>query len=319
MVGIAREQLRYSVHGGHGWVARTGSLRDEREHVWAAFGASTEHGRLRSVLMHRPGPEIDAVTNVSEALWVASPNAEMARMQHDVLADTYRAHEVAVHYVQDECHAHPNLVFMRDSYAMSPEGAILARPASRVRAGEERVVARALAQLGIPIVLSVYGWGTFEGGDLMMVNENLALIGVGLRTNKVGAGQVEQLLRSIGIAEVVHVPVDEHIIHLDCAYNIVAADVALCHASHRLPAAEAALRRHGFRMVELPELPETALGLALNVVAIQPGLVLMPAGCPETRQMIGAAGVDCCEVEISELMKGGGAVHCVTGVLHRDG
>lgn len=319
MVGTAREQLKYSVHGGHGWVARGGSLRDERAQVWAAFGASSEYGPLQAVLMHRPGPEVDAVTDAAEALWVAPLNPDVAREQHDALAAAYRAHGVAVHYVADEGHAHPNLLFVRDGYAMTPEGAILARPASRVRAGEERIIARTLAQLGIPIVLSVHGRGTFEGGDLILVSEDLALIGVGLRTNAAGASQVEGLLRGIGIAEVVQVPLREDIIHLDCAYAIAAADVALCHARHRLPEADAALRRHGFRLIELPDLPETALGLALNVVALRSGLVLMPAGCPEARRLIAAAGVDCLEVAVGELMKGGGAVHCVTGVLHRDG
>lgn len=319
MTSTARAQLKYSVHGGEGWVPRTGSLRDDRNTVWSAFGASSECGRLRSVLLHRPGPEAEGVTDIAGALWVAPIDAPRAREQHDAMAAAYRAHGVVVHYVEDRSHAYPNMLFVRDSYAMTPEGAILARPASLVRAGEERVIARTLAHLGIPIVLSVYGRGTFEGGDLLIVNENLALIGVGLRTNEAGTCQVEQLLRGVGIAEVVRVPVHEEFIHLDCAYSIVAPQVALCHARHPSSEAETALRRHGFRLVKVPDGPENELGLALNVVALEPGLVMMPSGCPETRGLLAEAGVDYLEVEIDELMKGGGAVHCLTGVLHREG
>jgi N-dimethylarginine dimethylaminohydrolase len=34
--------------------------------------------------------------------------------------------------------------------------------------------------------------------------------------------------------------------------------------------------------------------------------------------MLEGMGVRCVEADISELMKGGGAVHCMTGVLQRD-
>lgn len=318
-MSIARAELKYSVHGGTGWVPRTRTLRDERDQIWAACGASSEFGPLRTVLLHRPGPEIEGVHDIAGALWVAALDAGRAREEHDALAALYEAHGVTVQLVEDRSHAYPNLYFTRDSFAMTPEGAILARPASLVRAGEERVIARTLALLGIPIVLSVYGQGTFEGGDLLLVNENLALIGVGRRTNWVGARQVEQLLRGIGFAEVVLVPISETCIHLDCAYSLLSPSVALCHARHRSPHAEEALRRHGFHIVEASDGPENELGLGLNVVALEPGLVIMPARCPETRRLIASAGVDYLEVELDELMKGGGAVHCVTGVLHREG
>lgn len=318
MVSV-RAVTPYSLHGGAGWAPRATTLRDERDSIWAACGASTEYGRLRAVLLHRPGPETEDVVDVAGALWVEPVDAARAREEHDALAELYRAHGVAVHYVDDTRHAHPNLYFVRDSYAMTPEGAVLARPASQVRAGEERILARTLTQLDIPIVLSVHGAGTFEGGDLLLASEELALIGVGLRTNAAGARQVEQLLRGLGVAEVCHVPVPEDCIHLDCAYSIVAPGLALCHERHHVPAAEEALRRHGFRLIVVPESPENALGLAINLVALEPGLVVMPAGCPETRRRLHDSGVECLEVEISELMKGGGAVHCVTGVLHREG
>ena len=45
----------------------------------------------------------------------------------------------------------PNLMFVADLMFMTPEGAILGRPASTVRTGEERFVARRLAELGIAI------------------------------------------------------------------------------------------------------------------------------------------------------------------------
>jgi N-dimethylarginine dimethylaminohydrolase len=44
------------------------------------------------------------------------------------------------------------LMFVSDLMVITPEGAVLARPASTVRVGEERWVARQLAELGVPIL-----------------------------------------------------------------------------------------------------------------------------------------------------------------------
>jgi len=50
---------------------------------------------------------------------------------------------------------------------MTPDGLILARPVSDVRAGEGRQAARKLVDLGISIVRSISGVGTFEGADAL--------------------------------------------------------------------------------------------------------------------------------------------------------
>ena len=78
---------------------------------------------------------------------------------------------------------------------MTPEGALLARPASTARAGEERRVARRLAELSVPIILSIGGSGTFEGADAMWVGSDTVILGRGLRTNDAGPGQPRSPVR----------------------------------------------------------------------------------------------------------------------------
>ena len=53
------------------------------------------------------------------------------------------------------------------------------RPASTVRAGEERYVAAALGALGVPILMSVHGNGTFEGADAMWAAPDLCFVADG--------------------------------------------------------------------------------------------------------------------------------------------
>lgn len=133
----ALAQAQDAAHGGEGWRSREGTTADELGSIWAACGVSSECGTLGAVLMHRPGAEIDGVVDAASALWHDLLDPARARDQHDRLADLYRAHGVAVHELGEVARDKPNSYFCRDVFAMTPLGAILARPASasRVRHG----------------------------------------------------------------------------------------------------------------------------------------------------------------------------------------
>jgi arginine deiminase len=93
------------------------------------------------------------------------------------------------------------LVFVSGSIFMMPEGAVLARPASTVRAVEKRWVARRLFELGVPILKSVQGRGTLEGDDAAWSDPSIVMPGGGLRTNAEGASQVSVLLLEMNVRE----------------------------------------------------------------------------------------------------------------------
>ena len=44
----------------------------------------------------------------------------------------------------------------------------------------------------------------------------------------------------------------------------------------------------------------------------------MAAGFPETKKFLAASGIRVSEVDVSELRKGWGSLHCMTAVLKRD-
>src|SRR3954452_8081108 len=182
-------------YGGDKWSPRVASFREDIVETWGDWGSGSECGTLRSVLLRRPGPELDAVTDFDAMQMRADLQPEIVRAQHDALADAYRAHDVAVHFVEKGNPAKPNSFFIRDLMLMTPEGAIVTRPASTVRAGEERLVSEALAGAGVPILMTVHGTGTFEGADAIWVDQDLCFVAEGLRTNEDGANQVERMLR----------------------------------------------------------------------------------------------------------------------------
>lgn len=219
-----------AAYGGENWSPRDASLREEltgNAGTWGDWGVSSECGRLRAVLLRRPGAELDEVADFDAAQLRADVRAAIAREQHDALAGAHREHGEDVHFVERTRPDKPNAMFMRDLTLMTPEGAIVARPASTVRAGEERFVAEALAQLGVPILMTVHGRGTFEGADVAWVDRDLCFLADGLRTNREGADQVERMLREIGVREVVRVGLPYGAMHLDGLLGLLDRDLAV--------------------------------------------------------------------------------------------
>jgi arginine deiminase len=61
-------------------------------------GVDSEVGRLRTVLLHRPGPELARLTprNSADLLFDGIPWVERAQHEHDLFADALRSHDVEV-------------------------------------------------------------------------------------------------------------------------------------------------------------------------------------------------------------------------------
>jgi N-dimethylarginine dimethylaminohydrolase len=306
-----------AAYGGTKWSERTATMREDMPLWWGDWGVSSECGTLRAVLLRRPGPELDAIDDVDAMQMRSDLLPEVARQQHDGLVAAYRAHGVDVYLVEHGRIDKPNSLFVRDLMLMTPEGAIVARPASTVRAGEERFVAETLGRLGVPILMTVHGGGTFEGADVSWVDKDLCVLAEGLRTNAEGADQVERMLREIGV-EVVRVGLPYGAMHLDGLLNFLDRDLAVIWPRRTPYKIVQTLRKLGFRFIEVEDEDEAQHCLPMNFVALAPGEVLMPAGGDRLRERYEEAGVTCHPVEIRELIKAGGGIHCLTGLLKRE-
>jgi arginine deiminase len=306
-----------SAYGGPGWSPRTTSLRQEIGTQWGACGVDSEWSALRAVLLHRPGTELAPGGDPDRAQMLGAVDVKRARRQHDALAQAYRDAGVAVHYVDPEETPTANLIFVADLLFLTPEGAIVGRPASTVRAGEERPVASRLARLGIPILRTVRGTGTFEGADAAWLDPQTVLVATGLRTNAEGAAQVTRLLEEMGI-EVVPAGLPYGTMHLMGQLRFAGPDLAVAWPGRVPYAAVEALRTRGYRVLLLPDETEARQGMALNFVTLGPRRILMPGGNPITQTFFENAGITCRSVEVDELVKAAGGIGCLTGVLERE-
>jgi N-dimethylarginine dimethylaminohydrolase len=292
---------------------------DEMPQYWGDWGVDSEIGKLRAVLLHRPGPEIEHIEDLASVLFIDHMDPAKARDQHDALAELYRSNGVAVHNIEKMQTHEPNGLFARDLIAMTPEGAIVARPGTTVRRGEARYAAEALARLGVPIVRTVNGTGTFEGAELMWANRDLAFVGLSRRTNVEGNRQVVAELQRMGVGEIVTVQTPWSEAHFDGMMAFLKRDLAIVYSTQLPYPAVEAMRRHGIHVLEVTSEYEVRHGMSLNFVALEPGRIIIPKGNnPTTLKMMHDAGVETIEIDLSELMKGAGSVHCMTAFLKRD-
>ena len=305
-----------AAYGGPGWSPRVSSLREELGSIWGTCGVDNEWSALKAVLLHRPGPELAGVTDPDAVQMLEKVDPERVAMQHDALAQEYREEGAVVHYVEPSGAPPPNLMFVADLFFPTPEGVILARPASTVRAGEERWVARRLANLGVPILRSVGGRGIFEGADALWLAPGAVLLATGLRTNAEGAGQVADLLREMAV-DVVPMGLPHGAMHLMGTLRFLDSDLAVAWSDQVPYAAVEALRQHGYRVLFTPDEDEVRQGSALNFVTLGPRRILMAAGNPITQAFYREAGIYCRTVEVDELLKAAGGIGCLTGILER--
>jgi N-dimethylarginine dimethylaminohydrolase len=305
-----------AAYGGDGWTARERTTLEEMGELWGDWGAQSEWAPLRAVLLHRPGEELQSGNDPNAVQMLAPVDAALAAEQHEALADAYRGAGIAVHALDPQGTPPPNTLFLADLFFMTPEGAVLARPASSVRAGEERFAAERLAALGVPILHSVHGDATFEGADALWLDSRTVMLATGLRTNEAGARQVAGVLDELGV-EVVRVDLPLGAMHLMGSLRLLGPRLAIVWPEKLSPPALRCLEERDFRVLTLPS-EEEGRRMGMNGVALGPKRFLIPAGCAGVQELLEENGVACITVEIGELCKAAGGVGCMTGILKRE-
>ena len=174
----------------------------ELERHWGrAFGIDNDVGRIRSILVHRPGPEMAVVDPAKripeigsfgdiEAGWYfqsdTPPDVAAMQAQHDGLTRALEAAGIEVFHVEGVDNTRLKSCYTRDPLIMVKGGAIVCRMGARIRRGEELAITRTLARIGIPILSTISGTGVMEGGSFAWINPTTAAIGVGVRVNREG-------------------------------------------------------------------------------------------------------------------------------------
>ena len=302
---------------GERWFPLETTIEQDFKEYWGGdWGCSSEYTKLRAVLLHRPGAEIDNF-DYNEVRFRAPVDPELFRAQHDTLADYYRSHGVKVYYTPGVRPDRPNAVFCRDKLFMTPEGAIITRLAMEQRRGEERYVAQACADIGVPIVKTIAGDGIFEGANATWVDRHCCILSLSVRANRSGYDQMVAELTRQGVTDIITMQIPYGHAHIDGNLNMASHDIAMINAPQVPYDVCDALMKKGIKLLECPSRNEAKETFAINFVAIEPGLIVMPAGNPRSQELLEKNGIKVIAVEIGELEKGYGAMHCCTAFLKR--
>ncbi len=294
----------------------------------ADWGCDDDVSPLRTLLVRRPGDEWKAVRDDcwdegSRSLvdpgrtwfWESRTLPDIARMQaeHDGLVAALRDEGVEV-VDGGPMPAHlMNAVYVRDPMCVVRGGAVIGRMGPLMRRGEERYATQAVAALGMPVLRTIHGSGTLEGGTVVKLTPRIYAFGASMRCNPEGARQLAEVLAPLGV-ELIVVPLTGWSIHLDGHLSMVDRDKALCDV-RRLPYWFAdRLRELGIDLIEKHE----DEGWAINGLVVRPGRLVLSEGHPRTVERLGARGVDVIEIPYGEIQRGGGGIHCTTMELRRD-
>jgi len=313
---------------------------EELRATWGeGWGAQSAVGRLRKVLVHRPGDENrspiiaqdPAFFNLPEGL----PDLERMQEQHDRFVEVLRGEGIDVIYLNPRkpligTYGVPlrSACFMHEAVVING-GAIIERPAMAYKKGLEVFIARRLVELGCPILYTVHGRGVFEASNLWFIDPKTAVIATGLRTNMEGVNQVIPILRGAGVEEVhiAHLPGylgrrrwqvggSSGIFHLDMTFGMVDEGLGVIYPGGVDYDTIIFLKRKEVNLIEVPE--EELRSCAPNVLPLAPGKVVIPSGNSETIKNLRREGVDVIDVELSEFVKAGGGPRCMTLPLIRD-
>jgi N-dimethylarginine dimethylaminohydrolase len=308
-----------ATYGGKGWHLREASHKQDLTAGvgWMPCGLSSETAPLTDVILHFPGDELAFPEDPDHWLMLERPDIQGIQAEAQGLADAYADAGVRVHRANPRGGPPPNFLFQRDLFFMTPEGAILSRPASPRRSAEAPLAAEVLAGLGVPILATPRGGALLEGADVLWLREDLVAVGVGHRTNKGGHDLVQSVLKEMGV-ETRSIPMPRQgVQHLLGLVNLATETLAVVREALAPAALTDLLRDLEREVLSLPDDEEMLEGLALNFVSLGRGRILMPDGCPQTRARYESAGLAVSEAVVTQYRKAAGGIGCATGVLAR--
>lgn len=299
--------------------------------IWGAeWGCRNDVGRLRKVLMHRPGGEL-SIVDTSKRLemgafgdvqkgwyWRGNTGPDLAAMQaqHDALVAALRAEGVEIVFIDAAAPERMKTVYTRDVVIGVDGGAIITRMGPRIRRGEELPATRTLAAAGCPILRTLNGTAVAEGGSFAWLDDRTAVIGMSSRVNEEGARQIEEVLRPQGV-ELLRVELTGYRLHIDGTFLMIAPDLCILNPSIVPYWFLQDLKARGIHAIEVHHTDNPWI---INSLAVAPGRLIMPEGASDhTLEALERHGVSMVTVPYDGVCSGGGGIHCSTAPLMRDG
>ena len=281
----------------------------------SGWGFQNETDTLTDVLLSSPAHlQHLSTSSLSRKHLRQEPcNIQVGQAQHAEMVSAYEHFDVRVHMHSPSVEL-PMQVYARDSSVMTPYGAIITAMANWWRRGENYAAIRTYETLGIPIYDMVTA-GTFEGGDFNVIEEGCVLIGCGgARTQEEGAKQIQSWFEAEGW-ETRLAFIDEYYVHIDLMVVPIAPKLTAVCLECTEPALVAWLRAKGHDIIDVPFRDTMALGC--NFMSLGNDRVIAPTVSVTLISKVRALGFEVAAIDMSEISKTGGGIHCMAQALRR--
>lgn len=301
-------------------------FEEDIESYWGRkWGVSTEVGKLRSVLLHRPGEEILAI---GEPLvkWRYTEKPDLEEMQQDFERLARMFQEQGVEVIVRKAEANDPARLVKSIYTRDPSftvigGTIIGRMYDGLRRGEELPTMQTYGQIGCPILHTLNGTALMEGGSVVWIDPKHLAIGITQRGNTEGARQVQAVVKAADPeVDVQFVPVNHPSGHLDVPLTMVNVKTAVVDRKC-LPAAFVEYLEKVAEVEIVDKPPETYVE---GMIVLEPGKVMFDDGVEIEKKrgmrLLKDLGLEVIPIDLNTLTfpRNSGTLHCLTMPLVRD-
>ncbi len=285
-----------------------------------SFGIDSEYNLMRSVLLCRPSTNMYISDDPAEVLCEREISYLKVYKELTTLGEFYKKNNITVFFA-DEVYPTPvdcyNIMYVRDTFFMTPMGAILANMYYDIRKKEIFYMQNVLERLKIPILAKIEGEATLEGADVIWLKEDFVVVGVGNRTNRKGYLYLKEILSRQGVK---CVPVGASIktIHLLGALQLIDKDFVLIRKASLQEDIIDILKKNNIYFISVPESYDVIVNYAFNIVVVAPKKIIMPLGCNQMKNFYESCGISViAQVDVREMINGCGGIGCATGIVAR--
>jgi len=270
---------------------------------------------LKKVLLCPPTYfEFEPINVITEG-WVRKGeiiNKAACTREHEEFAQSFRENGVEV-VMMEPTEGLYHQVFTRDFGVCIDEGFIMGKFREPSRIGETEVFEVKIKELGIPNVARCTT-GVFEGGDFFFLDDYTMVQGIIARTDRAGFDNIRSQVNELGY-EMIGVECKRENLHLDMCFNIIGENVAVVCKEALPDNFLKMLKKRKFELIDVPQ--DGVFKHYCNLQALGNNKVISLKNNKLVNEKISALGFKVIEVELVEILKGGGGPHCMTFPLLR--
>jgi len=278
------------------------------EHI--KIGCESEYDPLKKVVLAPPVfmSIKEPINAIQKRYFQENINPKIAEQQHSIFVETLKKNDVEVILLPPD-EKYPEQVFTRDIGFTLGNHIFVSEMAHDVRKGEEQSFLKWLNETKITYT-NLKG-DKIEGGDVL-IDGNSIYAGVSNRTNKHAIKDLQELLPTY---EVIDIPFTDTFLHLDCVFNILSPTEALIYPGEIEKKKEKHLAER-YSLIEVSTEEQATMGT--NVLSIGDKKIISLPMNKNVNKELEKRGYTVIEVDISEIIKSGGAFRCCTLPILRE-